>query len=190
MINYYSLNILAKNLQDQLPGAVLYKGPLWSGTGFDEPGDLKWQTCSYGKEKSAVQWASTYDTEALYIIVSDPAHSGKSISEPAITGITVKIEPRRLWLCTRFVFDPGNENREDQRVRIVKESGKLHIVMRIPFKNFLWSEEELHPIRIDVQVQKKDGGTNSWCPDNPTGDRLALGSDNPADLGWLLFSGK
>jgi hypothetical protein len=85
------------------------------------------------------------------------------------------------------VFNPVNENQENDKIRVVKESGKWYVVVRIPLKSFWWSEEGLHPIRLDVQVHKKDGGNRSWCPNNPAGYRLALGSDNPADIGWLLF---
>ena len=72
-------------------------------------------------------------------------------------------------------------------MHVVKESGKWRVMVRIPFKTFWWSEEESHPVRIDVRVQKTDGGTGSWCPNNPMTYRLVLGTDNPADLGWLLF---
>ena len=58
------------------------------------------------------------------------------------------------------------------------------------FKGFWWSEEKMHPVRVDVQVQvqKRDGGTSAWCPNNPITERLVFDTDNPADLGWLLFS--
>ena len=58
------------------------------------------------------------------------------------------------------------------------------------FKGFWWSDEGLHPVRVDVQIQKMKGGTGSWCPNNPLTERLVFGTDNPADLGWLLFANK
>jgi hypothetical protein len=42
---------------------------------------------------------------------------------------------------------------------------------------------------VDVRVQQRGAGTSSWRPHNPLTSRLALGSDNPADLGWLVFEG-
>ena len=55
------------------------------------------------------------------------------------------------------------------------------------FKDFRWSDEKVHPIRIDLQIQNRDGGTNSWSPNNPLTDRLVFGTDNPADQGWLML---
>ena len=171
-------------------GNVAYAIPtsgLWSGPGFDTPQGLQWQPCRYGSDKSAIRWAAAYDTSALYIIVSDSIDTIQSKLVPTISGITVKIEPRRLWFCTRFEFNPGDIYKKNEIIRIVNESGKRKVIMRIPFKRFWWSDEGLHPVRVDVQVQKSDGGTSSWCPDNPLNYRLTFGTDNPADLGWLIF---
>jgi hypothetical protein len=59
------------------------------------------------------------------------------------------------------VFNPGDKNQLDGKIRVAKESGKWYVMMRIPFKRFWWSEEGLHPVSV--------------------------GTDNPADLGWLMF---
>jgi hypothetical protein len=37
-----------------------------------------------------------------------------------------------------------------------------------------------------VQVLRQ-GARESWLPAHPLTYRLNLGTDNPADLGWLLF---
>ena len=160
---------------------------LWMGTETVLPRHLKWQPFRYGTDKSAIQWASIYDSDALYIIVSDSVDSNQSKFASTISSITVKVEPRRLWPCAHFVFNPENKSEVDEKIRIVKESGKRHIMVRIPFKSFWWSEEKKHPLRIDVQVQKRNGGTSSWCSNNPLTERLVFGIDNPADLGWLMF---
>jgi hypothetical protein len=39
-------------------------------------------------------------------------------------------------------------------------------------------------------VQHNDGSRSLWLPEHPMTPRLALGADNPADLGWLLFEGR
>lgn len=57
----------------------------------------------------------------------------------------------------------------------------------IPFKNLRLTHGNLHPVRVDVRVRSNESGISSWCPDNPLTSRLILGSDNPADLGWLVF---
>ena len=172
-------------------GQVSYAKPAvgssWLDPGSDLPGDLQWQKCSYGTDRSAIRWTSTYDKDALYIIVTDSTDSDQSELLSSISGITVKIEPRRLWPCARLVYNPMNENREDGIMRVVKENGKWRVMVRIPFKTFWWNEEKSHPVRVDIQVQKRDGGGSSWCPNNPITYRLVLGTDNPKDLGWLLF---
>jgi hypothetical protein len=154
---------------------------------FEVPKNLQWQSCRYGSEKSGLQWAATYDAEALYILVSDTADLNPSTIESRISGITIKLEPRRLWPCIRFNFNPGDKNQANNGVRVVKKTGKRYFIVNIPDKSFRWSDEKMHPVRVDVQIQKKDGGKSSWCPNNPLTDRLVFGTDNPADLGWLMF---
>jgi hypothetical protein len=172
-------------------GLVAYatraKGSVWSDSGLNIPLGLQWQPCSYGRDKSTIQWASTYDADAVYIIVSDSSEADQSVTAPNISGITVKVEPRRLWPCARYTFNPGNENRHDNIIRVSKESGKRYVIVRIPFKSFWWSDEGVHPVRVDVSVEKRDRGISSWCPNNPITERLVFGTDNPADLGWLMF---
>jgi len=45
----------------------------------------------------------------------------------------------------------------------------------------------LHPIRLNVIAERGREESVSWLSQNPLLTRLILGSDNPADLGWLLF---
>jgi hypothetical protein len=163
---------------------------LWSDSGFETLAGLQWQSCSYGSDKSPIRWTAAYDTTALYIIVTDSLFTSKSQSESAISGITVKVEPRRLWFCKHFEFNPGDIKQNDELIRLVNESGKMKAIMRIPFKSFWQSDEGFHPVRVDVQVHRMDGRTISWCPDNPLNYRLTFGTDNPADLGWLIFRNK
>jgi len=171
----------------QIAYSVPFTGTSWSKPGPDAFKGLQWQTFSHGAAQPTLRWASTYDADALYIIVSDSAGVNQSALLSAISGITVKVEPRRLWPCTRFVFNIGNANPADDTFCVVNESGNLNVIARIPFKGFWWSDEKAHPVRVDVRVQKKDGETSSWCPSNPITRRLVFGSENPADLGWLLF---
>jgi len=166
-------------------GAVAYavKSAGFPGSGI--PGGLQWQSFDYGAENSVSGWAATYDQDTLFIIASDP----EDIDQPAsgISGITVRLEPRRLWPSAQYVFSKENTRRMAGRIRIVNESGKKYIIAGIPFSSFWWREEESHPIRIDVRVQKMNTGTSSWRPHNPVIPRLVFGTDNPADLGWLVF---
>jgi hypothetical protein len=154
--------------------ATVCKDSLWhdiDSTAF------QWQTFKYGDETGS-KWSAAYNDDALYIIVSDPA---------GISDINVKVEPRRLFPCAKFTFNTKDETKTGEQIRLVEGSGKQYFITRIPFKTFWWKEEKSHPVRVDVSVQKKGTGTSSWCPSNPLTSRLIYGTDNPADLGWLIF---
>ncbi len=168
-------------------GVVAYAISSAGFSGSGVPEGLQWQPFSFGAENSGSQWAATYDKDTLYVIVSDKADTDKPLNSSAISSVTVRIEPRRLWSSTQYVFNTSEENRLGNRIRIMKETDKYYVIARIPFNNFWWNKEESHPIRIDVRVQKRDVGTSSWCPNNPVASRLMFGTENPADLRWLVF---
>ena len=187
----------------QPAGAVAYgvpcDGQLWPNPGFDPPPDLRWQACGYGPDALAVRWAACYDSEALYVIVSGSADGDQMADGASVSSVLVKVEPRRLWPCKRFLFSPGTAASAElpdqvapQTVpgRIVISSGAWHAVLRIPLDRIGRRAGRLHPVRMDVRVQHKISGASAWRPANPTTSRLRLGTDNPADLGWLLFVGQ
>jgi hypothetical protein len=91
---------------------------------------------------------------------------------------------------------PGEESRralpdsvapQSVEGRFVTDPGGWRAVVRIPFHRIGAGVDGLSPVRVDVRVQRPGAGTVGWRPQNPLTSRLALGSDNPADLGWLLF---
>ena len=171
---------------------------VWSGTETVLPKDLKWQPCNYGSDNSNFKWASAYSKDALYIVVSEKENADSSTKSSPISGIEVKIEPQRLYPSAHFVFNPDLANNNPVHIigypllyrgalRELNGNGIRMVTMRIPFQTIGIDAENMHPIRMDVIVQKRAGGRNSWRPNNPTTSRLILGSDNPADLGWLVF---
>ena len=168
-------------------GAIAYAVPTRQDSVFDIPTDLLWQTFTFGVENSGAQWASSYDKDAVYIILSHTDFKSQSSILSAVSGISVKVEPRRLWPNVRYSFNTSDVSKDDG-IMIAENSGKWYVVARIPFKNFWWSDELLHPLRIDVQVNSKDGKTSTWRPHNPIVPRLVYGTDNSADLGWLVFN--
>jgi len=160
---------------------------LWSSPSVRPLPSLRWERCGYGPEKQDVQWAAGYDRDALYMAVSGVA---------PISSVLVKVEPRRLWPAKHFAFTPGGETRtelpdavspQSADGRVMTAEGGSRALLRIPLDRIGLTAEGLHPIRVDVRVQQKGGGTSAWRPHNPLTPRLALGSDNPADLGWLVF---
>ncbi len=157
---------------------------LWSSPGVTPPSEFRWERCGYGPEKQDVQWAAGYDKNAIYVAVSGGT----------IASVLVKVEPRRLWPAKHFVFTPGAEARTELPDAVSPQSveGRLagsRALVRIPLEKIGLTADTLHPIRVDVRVQAKGGGTSAWRPNTPLTPRLALGSDNPADLGWLVFEG-
>ena len=167
--------------------AIPNHGSIWEQTGFEISEELQWQSFRFGNDNLESQWAASYDSFALYIIVSNPPDMANAVDSSDINQITIKLEPRRLWSSERYIFNTADENRLDKEVRIVKESGKKYFIVRIPFDNFRWDNEGFNPVRVDVIVNIRGVGSSSWRPSNPLIQRLTIGSDNPADLGWLVF---
>jgi hypothetical protein len=171
---------------------------VWSDKGFVLPADLKWESCNYGSEKTMVQWASVHTKNALYIVVSEKDASDQVQKVCPITGIEVKVEPQRLYPAKHFVFAADNKNDDPVHItgypllfrgglRELNDKGIWYAAVRIPLKVIGIDAEQLNPVRMDVIVRSRGQSTCSWRPDNPTTSRLILGSDNPADLGWLRF---
>ncbi len=172
-----------KKIKGAVADCVAANGSFWPGTGFVLSGNLKWQPCTYGSDKRIAQWTSAYDKEALYILVSDRVVADPASKLSPISGIQVKIEPRRLWPCKNFIFNTEAEKLDDKVMRIINnEQGISYVAVRIPLKDIGPEAGRLSPIRLNVKV-----GSNTWRPNTPATSRLMLGSDNPADLGWLVF---
>lgn len=163
----------------------------WASPGLDLPVGLKWQTCVFGPGAESVRWAAVHDSEALFLLITGGGNT------PPV-GVLLKIEPRRLWPCKHLLYKPGATTREElpdavapQSVegRTASDAQGWRVVVRVPLQRVFASGEAMHPVRIDVRTEMDDGVTISWRPDHPVPHRLALGADNPADLGWLLFDG-
>ena len=69
----------------------------------------------------------------------------------------------------------------------INKQGKEYVLIRVPFRMIELDADKMNPIRIDVIAQQGDKGYSSWHLENPFTPRLILGSDNPVDLGWLVF---
>lgn len=167
--------------------AVPSTGTEWTTPGVINFRELLWQSFNYGAEEPLIRWAAAYDADALYIIIEEHLNSYKQANESALSGITVKVEPRRLWPSAHFTFIPGKDSRMRNEMLFLEESDRGHHILRIPFKRFWWSDEAMHPLRLDVQIKRRNGEISSWCPVNPLSHRLVFESENPADLGWVIF---
>jgi len=72
--------------------------------------------------------------------------------------------------------------------REVELQGQKYVVSRIPFSVLRIDPAQSDPVRVNVTVQKNGTDNYSWLLNSPLTPRLILGSDNPADLGWLIFN--
>ncbi len=172
------------------PGAVAHCIP---STGEDGPGPgavlpdgPDWQTCTSGPDSNRVSWSAERDAGALYFRIRDEADYLED-PQKAISRIEIRIERQRLYPSRHFVWDVQEEQNDDD-LKIAREgTAYRHIVVRIPLAKAGVGSGDRHPVRMNIRVQRKDGEVNTWLPEHPLTPRLILGSDNPADLGWLVF---
>jgi hypothetical protein len=161
----------------------------WPGTGEDLSGRLKWQLCTFGPESGDLSWAAERDEEALYFRIKEKADKSEWPLN-AISGIEIKIEPQRLYPARHFVFDVGRDSGDDNVIQYEKASDMHYIRLRIPLEKTGIASGRMNPVRVNVSVKRKNGEVIRWRPEHPLTPRLILGSDNPADLGWLVFEQK
>ncbi|MEO5996566.1 MAG: hypothetical protein ABIN89_07550 [Chitinophagaceae bacterium] len=145
--------------------------------------DNTWQSFSAGTKQSLLKWVSSYDEKNLYITVSDSSYSADSALSSPVANIQIRIEPRRLFPARRFTFIA----KDMERSPVEKKSGVVYTTVRVPLEKIGLSFSDLHPVRLNIQVNKQKGDVSSWLVVHPLTSRLELGSDNPADLGWLMF---
>ncbi len=158
----------------------------WPGTGEGLPGHLKWQPCTYGNGDYEVSWASERDEEALYFWIRDKRGPGQKPAG-AVSRIEVRIEPHRLYPARHFVFDLEGDGKGDGFVINEAKSDARFACLRIPLEKTGMVSGRMDPVRVNVFVKRKNGEVVAWRPEHPLTPRLILGSDNPADLGWLVF---
>ena len=181
-------------------GCIASDDSIWSGKSPVIPVNLNWQPCSYGSDSTKFRWAAVYSKKELYIIISQKEHPDQNAPASSVAAVEIRIEPQRLYPASHFVFDSVTTRNDVYPAhfigypliyragfREINEKGIWYTAVRIPFQIIGLNAGSLHPIRTDVIVKTKDEGSCSWRPDNPTTERLILGSDNPADLGWLIF---
>ena len=144
-----------------------------------DPKGLPWQTCTLGSKEETTSWAAQWDKENLRLWFPEP--------ETPINHIHVKIEARRLHPTHKFSIAIGSPSQGPDFKRVTTKTGERYVVVRIPFDELGMTSSDLHPIRMDVRVEKQGGKVNTWRPNNAKTYRLYLGTDKPADLGWLIF---
>lgn len=150
------------------------------------PAGLDWQPCASGSGAGAVSWSSERDSQTLYFWIRDKTDQDKDPLK-AVARTEIRIEPHRLYPSRHFVFDVGDIRYGDDAVLYREINGVHYIRLRIPLEKTGIDTGAYNPVRVNVLVKRKDGGENAWRQAHPMTPRLILGSDNPADLGWLVF---
>jgi hypothetical protein len=167
----------------------------------DLPGGLVWQTCSApagdktnGRE---TRWASCHDREAFYLLfdcTDADAASAKASS------LVLTVEPRRLWPCVHFSISASGAETAwpfylrhqllvcDFETHLQAEKNGWQGWMRVPFVALGIDPASSRPLRINVRRTALGHAEQAWIARHPWPcNRLLLGNDNPADLGWLFF---
>jgi hypothetical protein len=151
----------------------------------DIPDNLTWNDFTAGKGGNGLRWSAIHDNEEICFIVSDKKIG--TTNEGTVTRVILKLEPRRLWMPEHYTYYPDDE-KSGEGYSELEGSENNYMLIRIPFSQFRWQDEESLPVRVNLSVVKKGTGTSHWKPENPLINRLSVGSDNPADLGWLVFN--
>lgn len=123
-------------------------------------------------DKLTIRWSAHYDADYLYLRLSDPA--GEDLHR--LESMVVNVESDRLFPAKDFRFSSSS-------IRFDKDGKYAEI--KIP-RQGIHRVVEKKPLRINIsaRINRKN---YYWKENNPIAPRLMLGSDNPADLGWLVF---
>ncbi len=177
---------------------VITKKPVLSGNVMELPSNIIWQKFNYGSLEKEMTWASISFNDDLYFIVAENKKGSVPAENSPFADIEILIEPQRLYPAKHFVFNPGDSVTNPVHIigypllfrgsfQEMNNNGIWYAVARIPHAQTGLKTDYPHPIRMDLIVRTKDNEMSSWRPHNPVTSRLILGSDNPADLGWLVI---
>jgi len=118
-------------------------------------------------------------------------------SNADFTQVELDIEPRRLWPTRTYQIDskgmlwhiPKGGVNLDKRwtAKISLAAGNKIIDFTIPLLCFRENTEMSKPFRFNLTVRNAAGEEFSWVTKHPLELRLVFGTDNPIDLGWMLF---
>lgn len=115
--------------------------------------------------------------------------------EDDFTKVELDIEPRRLWPTRTYQIDskgelwhiPKGGTDMDKRWTAKIADAEKTVDFTIPLICFLENPEKVRPFRFNLTIKKSNGSEISWVKKHPLEPRLTFGTDNPADLGWMLL---
>lgn len=150
------------------------------------PEALTWQSFNFGDSPYSFQWAACYDKEGIYVLVKTA--KGKSGNITALSVMTIRLQPRRLWPVKQLNYDPPNSATK-KIFSVVRSGNESFAVAKVLWED-LGADRDKERIRIDIRLTTNDGKWAGWCDLKPVTPRLELGANNPNDLGWLLITEK
>lgn len=150
------------------------------------PKALTWQSFNFGDSPYLFQWAACYDKEGVYVLVKEA--KGKSDNITGLSGVTIRLQPRRLWPVKQLNYEPPN-SATSKTFNVVKSGNESFAVAKVLWED-LGADRDRERIRIDIRLTTNDGKWAGWCDLKPVTPRLELGANNPNDLGWLLITEK
>ena len=117
--------------------------------------------------------------------------------EADFSSVELDIEPRRLWPTRTYQINsngklwhiPKGGADMDKRwtAKISESSNGKEVDFKIPLPCFREKPARARPFRFNLTIKKADGSEISWVEKHPLESRLTFGTDNPADLGWVLL---
>lgn len=124
-------------------------------------------------------WKAEADNENIYFEIEGDLSPNDQT--------TVEIEPCRLWPTQKFIVT-GDGKCCHLNLKVNQDrtwSGEISngkAKFKIPFKIFEGYYKGSGPMRINICC-----GNDSWVKKEGQEQRLRFGTDNPSDLGWLIF---
>lgn len=164
-------------------GAVAYANRISTLSNKSSLNPGNWSRFESGAENSSWQWQATYTQDTLSIVIADLPKAGATGKSPRFSSAELRLEPDRLWPSRGYAFLPVKDDSFQQNI-----TGKNSMAqVKIPLAEFGLDAGDLHPIRLNIRLVLDDGAAQSWLPIHPITPRIMLGSQNSADLGWLIF---
>lgn len=140
--------------------------------------ELRWNKFTRIHRNSDLSWAAAYGADSLYFLLREKPINSQTYIELNTNVLEVQIEPKRLWPTKYF----------GSSILLSDEKGSAsYRVMSIPLERIFTNRKAINPLRVNIKLRDGRGGISSWLPTHPATPRLILGSENSADLGWLLF---
>ena len=178
-----------------------YDGHGWDGLPEAELQVRDGKRLGVDQKTPAVQtlWKACHDDSALYVAVRCVLAAAAPPDSLPDETVTLRIEPRRLWPCQSFSISADGARDASDGYELGDSAwtaassvgaGGWSTTLRIPLRRLRPDGSTERPMRVNLERKAalpEGRASYSWMEQHPLESRLAHGSDNPADLGWLIL---